>query len=88
MTLGIASGFLPAIPHGRPNFGSSVEIVRGDLTDSGSITLAFSGVDHLIFTAGVRTGRFARRSVTRATEYEGSHTIDAARTHGFQGSST
>jgi uncharacterized protein YbjT (DUF2867 family) len=68
------------------SFGSSVEIVQGDLTDPGSIVRAFSGVDHLIFTAGVRTGRFARRSVTRTTEYEGVlHTIEAARTHGFRG---
>ena len=58
----------------------------GDLTDPASIVRAFDGVDHLIFTAGVRSGRFSRRSVTRATEYEGVlHAIDAARTHGLRG---
>src|SRR5262245_57421927 len=42
--------------------------------------------DHLIFTAGVRSGRFARPSVTRATEYEGVlHTLAAARAHNFRG---
>jgi len=66
--------------------GAGFEIVRGDLTDPESIRRAFGGVNQLIFTAGVRTGRFARRSVTRATEYEGIlHTIEAARTHGFGG---
>jgi hypothetical protein len=40
----------------------------------------------VIFTAGVRTGRFARRSVTRATEYEGVlHTIEAAGRQAFRG---
>ena len=68
------------------NFDSAVEIVRGDLTDPESIVGAFGGVDHLIFTAGVPSGRFARRSVTRATEYEGVlHAIEAARTHRFRG---
>jgi uncharacterized protein YbjT (DUF2867 family) len=62
------------------------EIARGDLTDPASLVQAFSGVDGVIFTAGVRTGRFARRSVTRATEYEGVlHTIEAARRQAFRG---
>jgi uncharacterized protein YbjT (DUF2867 family) len=66
--------------------GSGVEVVKGDLTDPESIRPAFRGIAHVIFTAGVRTGRFSRRSVTRATEYEGVlHTIEAARANGFRG---
>ena len=60
--------------------------MQGDLTDPASIVRAFSGVDSVVFTAGVRTGRFARRAVTRATEYEGVlHTIQAAKSDGFRG---
>ena len=71
---------------GTLNLDSGFEIVPGDLTAPASIVRAFDGVDHLIFTAGVRSGRFARRSVTRATEYEGVlHAIDAAKAHGFRG---
>jgi uncharacterized protein YbjT (DUF2867 family) len=66
--------------------GAGFEIAPGDLTNPGSIHRAFADVDGLIFTAGVRSGRFSRRSVTRATEYEGVvHTIEAARAHGFGG---
>lgn len=68
------------------NLDSGVEIVPGDVTDPASIVRACDGVDHLIFTAGVRSGRFARRSVTRATEYDGVlHALEAARTHGLRG---
>jgi uncharacterized protein YbjT (DUF2867 family) len=43
-------------------------------------------VSHLIFTAGVRSARFARQSVVRATEYEGIlNTIEAAHAHNFRG---
>lgn len=66
--------------------GPGIEIVKGDLTDPASILPAFQDVEHLVFTAGVRTGRFSRRSVTKATEYDGVlHTIEAARTCGFTG---
>jgi uncharacterized protein YbjT (DUF2867 family) len=66
--------------------GSGVEIVQGDLTDPKSLLPVFRGIDDLIFTAGVRTGRFSRRSVTRATEYEGvRHTIEAAMANRFCG---
>lgn len=70
----------------QARLGSAVEVVQGDLLDPESIARALSGVDHLIFTAGVRSGRFARSSVTRTTEYHGVlHTIDAAKRHGFRG---
>jgi uncharacterized protein YbjT (DUF2867 family) len=63
-----------------------VEIVRGDLNDQESLLSAFGDVGHLLFTAGVRSGRFARESVVKATEYEGVlRTIAAARARGFTG---
>jgi uncharacterized protein YbjT (DUF2867 family) len=66
--------------------GSHVEIVRGDITKKETLVPAFAGVSHLIFTAGVRSARFARQSVVRATEYEGIlNTIDAAHAHNFRG---
>jgi uncharacterized protein YbjT (DUF2867 family) len=66
--------------------GPHAEIVPGDVTRKGTLVLAFAGVSHLIFTAGVRSGRFARQSVVKATEYEGVlNTIEAARTTGFRG---
>jgi uncharacterized protein YbjT (DUF2867 family) len=66
--------------------GSGFDIVRGDLTDRASLVSALDGVSQLILTAGVRSGRFARPSVVRATEYHGIlNTIDAASAHRFAG---
>ena len=65
---------------------SHAEIVCGDVTNKDSLAAAFAGVSHVIFTAGVRSGRFARQSVVRATEYEGIlNTIEAAHAHNFRG---
>ena len=62
------------------------EIIRGDVTRKETLIPAVAGVRHVIFTAGVRSGRFARESVVKATEYEGVlHTIEAARAQGFHG---
>ena len=66
--------------------GSGFDIMRGDLTDRASLLSALDGVSQLILTAGVRSGRFARPSVVRATEYHGIlNTIDAACAHRFAG---
>jgi uncharacterized protein YbjT (DUF2867 family) len=66
--------------------GPRAEIVVGDITRKETLIPAFKGVGHLVFTAGVRSGRFARQSVVRATEYEGIlNTIDAAREQNFPG---
>ncbi|HUF50239.1 MAG TPA: SDR family oxidoreductase [Longimicrobiales bacterium] len=66
--------------------GHQVEIVHGDVTRADTLVRAFAGVSHVIFTAGVRSGRFARQSVVRATEYEGVlNTIEAARANNFRG---
>jgi uncharacterized protein YbjT (DUF2867 family) len=65
---------------------AGVEIVRGDLTDQASLLPAFESVSHLIFTAGARSGRFARETIVKATEYDGVlNTIAAARAQAFRG---
>jgi uncharacterized protein YbjT (DUF2867 family) len=70
----------------RDRIDSRAEIVYGDVTRKETLVSAFDGVSHLIFTAGVRSGRFARQSVVKATEYEGVlNTIGAARARDFRG---
>jgi uncharacterized protein YbjT (DUF2867 family) len=66
--------------------GPHADIVRGDVTRKETLFPAFAGVSHVIFTAGVRSGRFARPSVVRATEYEGVlNTLEAAHAQHFRG---
>ena len=63
-----------------------VDVVQGDVTRPETLRAALRGVAHVVFTAGVRSGRFARQSVVRATEYQGVlNTIDAAKAAGFGG---
>ena len=66
--------------------GPGIEIIEGDITRPETLAQAFEGVHDVIFTAGVRSGRFARPSVVKATEYMGVlNTLAAARDVGFQG---
>src|SRR5262245_21599882 len=66
--------------------GRAIEVVKGDITKPESLRAAFAGAHDVIFTAGVRSGRFARRSVVRATEYHGVlNVLAAARAHELQG---
>src|SRR5438067_277981 len=66
--------------------GSGFDVVQGDVTNSESLISAFDGVSQLIFTAGVRSGRFARESIVKETEYVGVlNTIAAARAQRFNG---
>lgn len=70
----------------RQHLSDDVEIVAGDLTNSETLLHACRGVGHIILTAGVRSGRFARESVVKATEYEGVlGTLAAAQAQGFTG---
>ena len=55
----------------REPIGRDVEIVSGDVTKKDTLVSAFHGVSHVVFTAGVRSGRFAREAVVKATEYDG-----------------
>jgi len=70
----------------RDAIGQHVEIVFGDVTKKDTLVSAFQGVSHVVFTAGVRSGRFAREAVVKATEYDGvRNTIAAARLQDFRG---
>lgn len=63
-----------------------VEIVRGDLTRPETLLPAVDGVDHIIFTAGVASGRYAPERLVRQTDYQGVlETLTAARRTGFHG---
>ena len=66
--------------------GPGVEVVPGDLTKASTLPPAMTGVTHVVFTAGCRSGHPVREATVRATEYEGVlSTIAAARSSGFAG---
>jgi uncharacterized protein YbjT (DUF2867 family) len=66
--------------------GPGIEIAPGDITRPDTLRPAFRGASQLIFTAGVRSGRFARQSIVRATEFQGVvNAIGVARAEGFGG---
>jgi len=67
-------------------FDSSVEIVAGDLTKPETLAPAISGVRHLIFTAGCRSGYPVREPRVKAVEFDGVvQTLAAAREVRFSG---
>ncbi|MCW5739687.1 MAG: SDR family oxidoreductase [Alphaproteobacteria bacterium] len=64
----------------------SIEIVAGDLTKAETLPAAVADVDHIIFTAGAPSGRYAPERVVKATDYQGvADTIAAAHQSGFLG---
>jgi uncharacterized protein YbjT (DUF2867 family) len=66
--------------------GAGVEVVAGDITRADTLLPALDGAAHVIFTAGVRSGHFARESRVKATEYDGTrNTLAAARQTNFRG---
>lgn len=66
--------------------GHSFEIFAGDLTKAETLPAAVADVDHIIFTAGAPSGRYASERVVRATDYQGVvATLVAARQAEFQG---
>jgi len=63
----------------RARLGFAIEVVAGDLTKPETLAAAFARVGHVVFTAGVRSGRPARESLIKATEYDGvRHALAAA----------
>jgi uncharacterized protein YbjT (DUF2867 family) len=65
---------------------SAVEVVAGDLTKPETLAPAVAGSDHIIFTAGVPSGRYAPEGLVRATDYQGAlDTMTAARSAGMRG---
>jgi uncharacterized protein YbjT (DUF2867 family) len=66
-------------------FSDAVEVVRGDLTDAGTLRPALKGAAHVILTAGV-TKRPAPERLVKATEFEGTvNVVNAAREAGLAG---
>lgn len=64
----------------------TIAIARGDITVPPTLPGAIAGAEHIVFTAGIRSGRPARETDVRATEYDGVlNTLAAAREAGFSG---
>lgn len=67
-------------------FDQTVQIVEGDLTKPKTLGPAITGVCHIVFTAGCRSGYPMREPRVKAVEYEGVlHTLVAARQFKFAG---
>ena len=47
--------------------GSWLEVIAGDITKADTLLPAVHGASHIIFTAGVRSGRLARDTLVKAT---------------------
>ena len=66
--------------------GASFEVIAGDLTKADTLAPAVAQVDHIIFTAGAPSGRYAPESLVKATDYQGvADTLAAARQAGLAG---
>jgi NADPH:quinone reductase-like Zn-dependent oxidoreductase len=66
--------------------GPTFEVVAGDLTKRDTLSPALRDVDHVIFTAGAPSGRYAPESLVEATDYGGViHTLATAHSVGFRG---
>lgn len=66
--------------------GSAFEVVAGDLTKADTLRPALPDVDHILFTAGVPSGRYAPESLVKAIDYDGViDTIAAAQSAGYRG---
>jgi uncharacterized protein YbjT (DUF2867 family) len=64
----------------------AVDVVAGDLTKADTLSPAVRGTSHIIFTAGVHSGRYAPEPLVRATDYQGVlDTLAAAGSTGFAG---
>lgn len=66
--------------------GPAFEVIAGDLTKAETLLPAVRDVDHIMFTAGAPSGRYASETLVKATDYDGVvDTIAAARREGFKG---
>ena len=66
--------------------GSAFEVVAGDLTKAETLPPVLRDVDHIIFTAGAPSGRYASKNLVKTTDYDGViDTLAAARSAGFRG---
>jgi uncharacterized protein YbjT (DUF2867 family) len=65
---------------------SAIEVVAGDLTQADTLPPALRNVDHIIFTAGAPSGRYAPERLVKATDFDGViDTLAAAQSTGFRG---
>jgi uncharacterized protein YbjT (DUF2867 family) len=65
---------------------STVEVIGGDITKPDTLSRALEGVRHIVFTAGIRSGRPATEAMIKRTEHEGVlNTLTAARRAGLAG---
>lgn len=53
------------------SLGSAVEVMAGDMTQPYTLFPAVDGVDHVIVTAGIRSGRFAGETSVKETDHQG-----------------
>lgn len=68
------------------DLGPAVDVVAGDITRVETLHPALRDARHVVFTAGVHSGRIARESLVRTTDYQGVlNTLEAARETGFAG---
>ncbi|HEX2890678.1 SDR family oxidoreductase [Vineibacter terrae] len=66
--------------------GSAFEVVAGDLTKASTLPPALRAVDHIIFTAGAPSGRYASERLVKATDHDGVlDTLAAAHRAEFRG---
>ena len=71
---------------GAAALGPRIEVVAGDITKEETLPAAIEGTNHIIFTAGCRSGRPASEARIKATEYEGVlNTLKSVRQAGFVG---
>jgi uncharacterized protein YbjT (DUF2867 family) len=66
----------------RPN----LDVIAGDITKESTLAAAIDGARHIVFTAGVRSGRPSTEARIKATEYVGVvNTLSTAGRVGFSG---
>jgi uncharacterized protein YbjT (DUF2867 family) len=74
------------VPSAVAALGSEVEVMAGDMTQPYTIFPALDSVDHVIVTAGIRSGKFARESSVKDTDHQGVlNVLEAAAEAGLRG---
>jgi uncharacterized protein YbjT (DUF2867 family) len=73
-------------PSNAMEFGSAVEVLSGDVTRPETLGPAMREAEHVVYTAGVRSGRMAGERRIKQTDYEGVvNTLAVARQYGMPG---
>jgi uncharacterized protein YbjT (DUF2867 family) len=66
--------------------GPAIEVVAGDITKADTLRPAVRDADHIVFTAGAPSGRYAPEVLVKATDHDGVvDTLAVARNAGFKG---